>query len=69
MTGILKWILYLMMSPLLTPAERESLKVYYQERRAQFKCEHLIADMPSELEELERQLDAEEDARRRERNK
>lgn len=61
----LKWLLYLMMSPLLTPGERQTLKLYYQQQRQIFKEKHFIADMPPELEELERQLDAEEDAQRR----
>jgi guanylate kinase len=52
-----KWLLYLLLSPLMTPAERDALKQYVRER-ANALCEaHLIADMPPELEELERRLD------------
>jgi len=61
-----KWILYLLFSPLLTPAERQTLKLYYQQQRKSFCERHLIADIPPELEELDRQLDAEEAMRRHE---
>jgi hypothetical protein len=52
-----KLLLYLLMSPIMTPAEREGLKQYVRERASAFKCEHLIRDMTPEEEAFERELD------------
>lgn len=52
-----KWLLYLLFSPLLTPAERQTLKEYYRQQRASFCERHLIRDMTPEEEALDRELD------------
>lgn len=59
---MIKWLLYLLFTPLLTPAERATIKQYYKERRQAFVCEHILAgpELSKQLDELDKQLDEEE---------
>lgn len=59
---MIKWLIYLLATPLLTPTEREGIKQYYKERRQAFICNHVLAspELSRELDEIDRQLDREE---------
>lgn len=53
-----KWLAYLLLSPLMTPAERDAIKQYVRERASNFCERHLIAgpELSKELDEVDQEL-------------
>lgn len=52
-----KWLLYLLLAPLMTPQERADTRAYYKAQRKAFCERHLIREMTPEEEQLDRELD------------
>lgn len=55
---MMAYLLSLLMSPMLTPMERQVIRQYIRERTANFCEAHLIADIPEDLDKLDRELEA-----------
>lgn len=51
-----KWLLYLLLAPLMTPSERKEVKAHYRAQRSAFCQKYLAREMTPEEEKLDEEL-------------